>query len=85
MVHPENIDSEHSNSQLDASSGRYHHNLGRLPTNVKSNPKSYTEQARFKPATRNFKPGHWGQNRPVPDCPKKFTHNMNDRCGARLT
>src|SRR5262249_356579 len=34
MVQPENIDSGHSNSQLGARSGRYHHNLGRLRTNV---------------------------------------------------
>ena len=35
MVQPENIDSGHSNFQLGARSGRYHHLLVRLRTNVR--------------------------------------------------
>ena len=35
MVQPEDIDSGHSNFQLGARSGRYHHNLDRLRTNVR--------------------------------------------------
>jgi hypothetical protein len=35
MVQPEDIDSGHSNFQLGACSGRYHHNLDRLRTNVR--------------------------------------------------
>jgi hypothetical protein len=35
MVQPEDIDSGHSNFQLGARSGRYHHNLDRLRANVR--------------------------------------------------
>jgi hypothetical protein len=85
MVQPENIDSGHSNFQLGASSGRYHHNLARLRTNVTSR-KSYTEPGPFKPTTRNFNWVTSGHNRPTlaPDRFAKFWQDygaLTECCG----